>query len=405
MKNIDIDDIFRGFIIRHLNVIVIGFLVLCSMVIRFHLMKHGYSADYEAYFVPWLERYKSSIISGLREGVGDYYIPYNVLLALVSKLDVPPYIAIGILPCIFDYFTSILIYKILSVNFRGQFSRKTILAVSVAYLYIPSVVLNGATWKQCDAIYSFFVILLLKCLLDNRPRLAFLMFGVAFSFKLQAIFIAPLLIILYFLDKKIRISYIVYPIIAYILAGLPAVILGRPALDVYYSIYFGQAAAHHKMTLNYPNIYMIAMTDYEKLHIYTKLFTMFVFAMAFWYICSKLKNISGKTMLVLAMWIVWTCCMFLPAMHQRYDYLVAILLSICVPLVFREKAVLSSVGAALFYLGNIITYSYSLFGDDYNFIFVMCCNVIAYAMFSYILWYCLTKEESYGEKLNLDRQI
>ncbi len=87
--------------------------------------------------------------------------------------------------------------------------------------------------------------------------------------------------------------------------------------------------------------------------------------------------------------------MFLPSMHQRYDYLVAVLMVICVPLVIKEKTWYVVISAVLFYIGNIITYSYSLFGQDYNYPFVFCCNAIAYILFSYILWCCTTEEESY----------
>ena len=91
--------------------------------------------------------------------------------------------------------------------------------------------------------------------------------------------------------------------------------------------------------------------------------------------------------------------MILPAMHQRYDYLVAVFLVICVPALFNDMPLVSITSAALFYIGNTITYSYSLFGDDYNPIFVMCCNMIAYALFCYILWKQISKERANGNAI------
>ena len=192
--------------------------------------------------------------------------------------------------------------------------------------------------------------------------------------------------------ENIKIFYGLYTILVYLIAGLPAILLGRPASEVY-SIYLAQTDKYHNMTLNYPNLYMIAMTDYEKCHLYAKLFTVFVFAMAFWYICSKIHSLTNKGIITVGVWSVWTCCMFLPAMHQRYDYLVAVLLVICVPLIEKDNLLIAIISAVLFYIGNIITYSYSLFGDDYNAIFVMCCNILAYSLFCYVLWNCLKKEE------------
>lgn len=398
------DSFIRKIVIRYLHYWVVGALFLCSIVIRYHLMKHGTSGDYLGYFIPWLERYKISIVEGLREGVKEeYYVPYNVLLALVSQLNIPEYIAIGIIPCLFDYLTCILIYRILSENFGNILSKMTILMVSIGYLFVPSIVLNGAAWKQCDAIYSFFVLALIKCILDDKPVKAFVMFGLAFSFKLQAIFIVPVIIILYFVKKNIKVIHVFYSIITYLIAGLPAVICGRSPYEVYYAIYFAQTEEHHQMTLNYPNLYMIAMTDYESCHIYAKLFTVFVFAMMFWYICSRFNSLCERNIIVLSVWSVWTCCMFLPAMHQRYDFMVAMLMVVCFPLVYKVKPMVAITSAVLFYFGNIITYSYSLFGDDYNSIFVMCCNITAYVLFNYVLLKCLSMEKTYGDAAICDR--
>lgn len=395
MRKRDVDSLIREFIMKNLDAIVILVLLLFSAVIRYHLMNHGTSSDYEGYIIPWVDSYKHSIRSSFREGVGDYYIPYNVLLAIASKINVPTNYSVGAISCAFDYLTAIYIYRILAKNFSEVISQKCAAVAAVVYLFMPSIVLNGAAWKQCDAIYSFFVVVLVKCLLDNKIRNAFIMLGVAFSFKQQAIFIIPLLVILYFFNDKIKIGFFLYTLLVYLIAGLPAIILGRPANEVY-SIYLEQADKYHQMTLNYPNLYMIAMTDYEKCHIYAKLLTVFVLALAFWFICSKIKSMSSKSIIVLAVWSVWTCCMFLPAMHQRYDYLVAVLLMICVPLLIDEKPIVMMISTVLFYIGNVITYSYSLFGDDYNYIFVMCCNMIAYALLCYILWNRLSKEESNG---------
>lgn len=391
MKEKNPDTFIRSFVTKYINELVIGALVLFSVVIRYHLMKHGTSNDYFEYLVPWVESYRNSIKDSFREGVGNYYIPYNVLLALASLLPVPTLFSVGIISCIFDYLTCVFIFRILSENFPGELSKKAAAVISVFFLFLPTVVLNGAAWKQCDAIYSFFVVVLIKCILDKKMRMAFVMLGVAISFKQQAIFIVPLLIILYFVNGGMKIVYCLYTVLVYLIAGLPAIIMGRPALEVY-SIYLNQADTYHQMTLNYPNLYMIAITDYEKCHIYAVLFTVVVFAVALWYICTNMKALSDKLIMLLAVWGVWTCCMFLPSMHQRYDYLVAVLMVICLPLIGKEKLLVGIVSAVLFYIGNVITYSYSLFGDDYNSIFVMCCNVTAYALFSYIFWNRITQE-------------
>lgn len=401
MKNKEMDDYIRNIIRKHLDAIVIGTLLLFSLVDRYHLMKHGSSYDFVHDIIPWIENYRNSVQGAFQAGFADYYIPYTLLLATASKFNVPINYSVGSISCIFDYLTAFFIYRILSENFSEIISKRCASAIGVIYLFVPTVLLNGATWKQCDAIYSFFIVVCLKCLLDEKIRLAFIMFGIAFSFKQQSILFAPLLVILYFCNKKMKIVYGIYVVLAYLVAGLPAIFLGRPIREVY-SIYLAQADEYHQMTLNYPNLYMIAMTDYETCHIYAKLFTVFALALAFWYICSKKKALSNKSIVVLAVWCVWTCCMFLPAMHQRYDYLVAVLLIISIPILLYEKPLLAISSALLFYVGNVITYSYSLFGDDYNPIFAMCCNMSAYALFCYVVFNRLSREESNGNDVTCE---
>lgn len=391
-KDRDLDSIIRHYVYEHLNAIVIGVLLLFSIVIRYHLMKHGTSNDYFAYIVPWVDAYKNSVRTAFKEGVGNYYIPYNVLLAFASKVNIETCYSVGTISCIFDYLTCFYIYRILSENFKGILSKASAMAISVFFLFVPTVVLNGAAWKQCDAIYSFFLVALLKCLLDGRVRAAFIMFGIAFSFKQQAIFIIPLLIILYFVNQNIKIVYWLYSILVYLVAGVPAIVMGRPALEVY-SIYFDQASTYHQMTLNYPNLYMIALSEYEKCHIYALLLTVGVFALVFMYICNNLKKVTNRTMMPLALWVIWTCCMFLPSMHQRYDYMVAVLLIVCLPLVCRETVWQAVISMILFFAGNMQTYSHSLFVEsDYNVLCVVFCNVVAYVIYCYILWLMVSKD-------------
>ncbi len=68
----------------------------------------------------------------------------------------------------------------------------------VATLLAPVMILNSSFWGQADSIYTAALLACLYFLLLRRNWLAFLSFGIAFAFKLQAIFLAPLLVILWF---------------------------------------------------------------------------------------------------------------------------------------------------------------------------------------------------------------
>jgi len=55
-------------------------------------------------------------------------------------------------------------------------------------------VMNSGVWGQCDSIYATFCAASLVSLVRGRPWAASAWFGVAFAFKLQAIFLLPVLV-------------------------------------------------------------------------------------------------------------------------------------------------------------------------------------------------------------------
>ena len=61
------------------------------------------SADYNNFIVPWVNKYRElGIVNGLATKVGDYYVPYNVLLAIIAQLPCEP--------SIFEFFKLPLMY-------------------------------------------------------------------------------------------------------------------------------------------------------------------------------------------------------------------------------------------------------------------------------------------------------
>ncbi|KXK11697.1 MAG: hypothetical protein UZ14_CFX002002665 [Chloroflexi bacterium OLB14] len=62
---------------------------------------------------------------------------------------------------------------------------------------------NSTGWGQIDSLYTSFLLLCVYFLLKEKPFYAMLMFGVAFSFKSQSVFLLPFLGIM-FLKGKIN---------------------------------------------------------------------------------------------------------------------------------------------------------------------------------------------------------
>ena len=67
---------------------------------------------------------------------------------------------------------------------------------ALLFLRLPTVILNGAYWEQCDIIFTTFLLAFVWSLIRGRPLLAMLMFSMALSIKVQAIFAAPFVVYL-----------------------------------------------------------------------------------------------------------------------------------------------------------------------------------------------------------------
>ena len=62
----------------------------------------------------------------------------------------------------------------------------------------PVVLFNSSMWAQCDSIYTFFALLAVYLLYKEKNIPAFVFLGIALSFKLQAIFVLPFFLFIYF---------------------------------------------------------------------------------------------------------------------------------------------------------------------------------------------------------------
>ena len=97
-------------------------------------------------------------------------------------------------------------------------------------LFWPTVVLNGALWGQCDSIYVALCLMGLWLILADRPWAGVTAMGAAFAFKLQAVFLLPMLL-LFWTAKKLKWYHLAaFPVVNIVLV-LPAVAAGRGLWD------------------------------------------------------------------------------------------------------------------------------------------------------------------------------
>ena len=112
---------------------------------------------------------------------------------------------------------------------------------------------------------------------------------------------------------------------------LPAVFCGRPFLDII-KIYADQTDYGKQIQMNYPNVYAFmcngqSVENYYLLKPLSIVLTMGILAAGLFLVLHKKVDLTkrGKLMMT-GVWTSFTCLMFLSSMHERYSYLLDILL-------------------------------------------------------------------------------
>ena len=209
--------------------------------------------------------------------------------------------------------------------------------VFVFTLAIPTVLLNSAYWGQCDAIYSAFCLGSLYYAFTKKGTASMIMFGFAFAFKLQSIFILPILLVCFILGYIDWYKLIIVPLV-YAVLMLPAIFCGRGFVDSMF-IYFRQASQtqYKEMTLNATSIWTLLPNISYDTFKWVGIMLAGLVAVSILYLFYIYKDrIEVKDLLIGAYISAVALPFFLPSMHDRY-FFIADILSVCVFLFNTKK--------------------------------------------------------------------
>lgn len=274
--------------------------------------------DYNFYLEPWINFIKThNYFYALKYDFYNYTPPYMYILVFLAKLGFNPLYSIKIVSVFFEYLLAFYVGKIIFLKFADK--RYILLSVAMLPL-VPTVLLNGAFWGQCDSIYSAFVVISLYYVINKRMLLSLFFLGVAFAFKAQTAFIFPLFFLL-FIKKDIRwYQFLVIPFV-YFIAIIPTWIQGRDLIDLF-TIYSKQSDYFRTLTLFLPNVYVWVSDDFyvvgKTVGIIT---TIAVVIIGGYWLKSKQFTFDVDIFVTIAFLSVIITPFLLPGMHERYLYL------------------------------------------------------------------------------------
>lgn len=375
------------FIEKYKSEIYLFVIIVLSVLIRYKLFRFQ-SADMQAYLLQWMNEITlEGGFSSLKNDIGTYNVPYMAVLTLFSVITNSTalrVLLIKIFSAVFDYALAFFVYFILKNN---GYKKDAVLGFAAVILN-PVILLNSAYWGQCDIIYAAFVVFSLYFSLKEKWGLSFVMIGIGIAFKLQAVFFLPVLVLLWYKKRFNFLYFFIIPVIDFIMC-LPAIIAGRNILEVM-GIYIEQTTVFPEMLKNYPNIYFVYRCPFEDFYKVGLLFTIFVLGSGMYYFIQN-HTFSQKTVFSFSIWCIWSCVMFLPAMHERYGMAMEILLLLFVIIYHEHYEVCVGV-----YLTILCLYSWYLFEIEiWDKKYTSLINIILYFYFSYKIF----KKDHPNEKI------
>lgn len=321
---------------------ILLFLVLTgfALIMRYAL-RNVVAGDYKMFFEPWVAtlREAGGGIKGLSAEFEyvDYTTPYLTILSFIS---ICPFLnTLLLMKLVSIFFDFVAAFAVMAIVYdRTKNMTYGILGYG-ALLMVPTVLTNGAMWAQCDIIFTSFVLWSLYFMLKDKPAWSMAFYGIAFAFKLQTLFLAPLYVILW-MKGKVKLKHFLFLPLMYVIGMIPSLLAGKSFWELI-SVYFFQANGQmdiYALSHKFPNIYQLIGTDsflfeYADAGIWVTLGALMILMYCF---ARKQYEMNACLLLRMGMFLTMTVVFFLPHMHERYAILVDVMAIVYVFFDFRK---------------------------------------------------------------------
>lgn len=313
--------------------LLLGGLLLLALILRVLLFSTP-SGDIVDFYAPWYDMF---LKYGRDDALGmTFSIATPPMLYLIDIMTLFPFIprdaVMRVLCTAFDLFTAWGIYASLKALRKDCLVRWV---GTFAFLFMPAIIAGSAMWGQADIFYIAFLVWMVYFLVKGKNFWATVCFAVAFSFKLQALMVAPLFLVLIARRKYPLYWLLVIPVV-YFLSVVPAWIAGQPLKELL-TVYLAQFGHYTQPSANAANPYIFLnsaanhdLVNWIGLGVTT--LAMLLYLGVRWF---KWKDVSPKSMLYDLSVLTLLLPFLLPKMHDRYFLPAAVFLLLLTFLDFR----------------------------------------------------------------------
>ncbi len=316
----------------------IGFFAI-AMVMRgiYFDFKTG---DYNSCLSKWYNEIKSlGGFKGFASTVGDYTPMYKYIITIFTYIPIKDLYLYKAVSCIFDGILAV--YVGLVVRHLVKNDVTALIAYAIT-LFLPNTFLNSGVWAQCDSIFTCFTVMSFYYMLKGKEKTSMIMYAISFSFKIQAVFYAPVIVIA-LLKGKLKWKSLPFFAVGFVACALPAIIAGMSPVDALFGAYVKQVGEYSRLTLNAPNLYQFISNDYmrdDKISTMMVLCSLGICAIACTGFYKYKGEVSDKQWLLIAYAFSILLPYVLPHMHERYYYM-ADIFAVIFACVFAKKAYVS----------------------------------------------------------------
>ena len=333
-------DHFFAFLKKYDWIILLVIITILAVAIRIPLFPKR-TGDFNTFLNKWYTNFYNDGFKAMGVTVGDYTPAYNYFLWFLSLFRLEPgsdalVYGIKIISVVFDFvlavYCGLIVFHVTNKN-----KIPSILTYALVLLGL-TVFINSSLWGQCDAIYASFVVMSFYYFMKKHHRTSAIMLAIAFSFKLQTIFILPFYIVM-FLRRKVNLKYLIWIPLVYITFAIPACIVADNFWTRFTDIlgvYVNQSANSYKqLALNCSTLYSLIFTNFKEeqyISAFAVIFAIAVIGTFVFFIYRSKEEFDDRTLVKIFILFLMLTPFVLPHMHDRYYFIADAVLMVYVVL-------------------------------------------------------------------------
>lgn len=291
------------------------------------------SSDIISQQLYWHGQFAGKGLDALSMSVSDYSPLYSTVFALLCQTDLSVQFITKIIPATVDFLLAMTALLIFHEVTDGKSTLRERIIIYGAVLFNPLLILNASCWGQFDSIYTTFILLciyvLIRCI-KHRAKyggdLAMIFLAIAYSIKFQTIFIMPITLFIWLVQKEkiLKISQKIWIPAIYFLTCIPLILKGHPLRELV-GFYLSQAKiVDTSLSTRYPNFYTIVglfIKDPPRITATIGIILTVVLLISFYlYLFFKRISLDSMLLLKIAVLVILTMAFFLPYIHDRYAF-------------------------------------------------------------------------------------